>query len=143
MAGRNRDYKAEYAAAKRRAKSAGYQSEREYKAVRKALGIGRRDPIIPRTIANPTRVESAPAEARRISKVRRDNRRWSQKHSRKTSTEYNPRVTDAQAEAYHAAWVEPVDESGKQGRDVKRRVMKDYLVGYDIIDADEWAQIYG
>lgn len=96
MARKQRDYKAEYAAAKQRAARAGYKSEREYKQVRRELNLPRRASPVPKRI-----LATNPILARR-----RESQRWSDRHSHKDRSRYSRTFTDAEVERYWRAYVE-------------------------------------
>jgi len=124
-----RDYKAEYAAEKLRATRAGYKSQREYKRVRKELNLP------PRTMPVPKRV----LELNPITRIRRENQRWSDEHSRRFNSRYQRTFTDDQAERYHAAFTdqENIPLEGEQlDREIRRRIHR-FLVP-DRIKPWEW-----
>lgn len=122
MARKTRDYKAEYAAAKRRATRAGYKSEREYKRVRKELALP------PRTMPVPKRI----LEANPITALRRQSQAWSDAHSKRKNSRYRPSMPDAQVVKYHAAFVEAdISDAAKVAR------IKRYLVP-DLMTEDEY-----
>jgi len=127
---RKRDHKAEYAAAKRRAKAAGYKSQREYKTVRKTLSLPPRAMPVPKPIYE----TSYPWK-------RAESKRWSKEHSRRYTSKYRDSLTDEQVEMYWRAYVEEFDESGKVGATAKRKRIHDYLVP-DIISEREWRGDY-
>lgn len=144
MARKARDYKAEYARSKARAKAAGYQSEREYKAVRKSLKLPRNAAPVPRRILEtekPLAVSRAKVEARHMQRLRRESKRWSDTRSRVPSTKYNPRLTDDQVERYHRAFVEKIDTRTKRGKAEKLRRLRDFMVP-DFLGEAEWEGKY-
>ena len=118
MARKPRDHAAEYAAAKRRATRAGYKSEREYKKVRKELNLP------PRTMPVPKRV----LELNPVTRLRRESQKWSDEHSHRYNSRYRKTLTDAEVEAYHAAFVEPLALAGEQLDREKRKRIHHYLV---------------
>jgi len=122
MARKQRDYKAEYRAAKLRATRAGYKSEREYKRVRRELALPRRAMPVPKRI-----LQANPVVARR-----RESQRWSDEHSRRRNSRYSPSMSDADAERYWLAFVEPgiVDSE-------KHRRLKAFLVPLRVAP-DDW-----
>ena len=120
MARKPRDYKAEYATAKRHATRAGYKSEREYKRVRKELNLP------PRTSPVPKRV----LELNPITRLRRESQKWSDEHSHRYNSRYRKTMTDAEVEAYHAAFPGQYDiplDGEALDREVRRRIHH-YLV---------------
>ena len=123
MARKPRDHAAEYAAAKRRATRAGYTSQREYKKVRKELNLP------PRTMPVPKRV----LELNPITRLRRESQKWSDEHSHRYNSRYRKTLTDAEVEAYHAAFPGQADliAAGLDGeqldREIRRRIHH-YLV---------------
>lgn len=145
MARKKRDYKAEYAAAKRRAQSAGYKSEREYKAVRKALGTPRNAAPAPRRIiaaAAPETLNSAAANARSMASLRREAKAWSDRHSVRSTSRYTSRMTDEQVIRYHHAYVERIDGLSRRSYQREKRArIHDFLVP-DFISDKEWKSTY-
>ena len=139
MPRRQRDYAAEYRRAKERATRAGYQSERQYKRARKALDLPRNAPIIPVGIAAPKAAPAEPAYAAEMRRLRREAKRWSDRHSRVGNSRYRPSMTDDQVRRYHRAFVEPPPGSprGKPYKRAKLARIRDYLVP-DILDDREW-----
>ncbi len=146
MARKPRDYKAEYAAAKRRATASGYKSEREYKQVRKALKLPRTAQPAPRRILEKTaprklaRATNAPKVA---SQRRREAREWSDKHSHRPHSRYSPKMSDRQVALYHKAFVEPLPPElyYSDQREWERRKLariKDYLVPDLLPTEDDW-----
>lgn len=130
MARKKRDYKAEYAAAKRRATQAGYKSEREYKTARKTLGVPRNASPIPKRLYTQS-----------TSYKRVQSKAWSKAHSNRHTSSYRDIMTDDQVDRYWAAYVEDFDESGKAGKREKQRRIHDYLVP-DILTETEWKGTY-
>lgn len=127
MARKARDHKAEYAAAKRRATRAGYQSQREYKRVRKELNLP------PRAMPVPKRV----LELNPITRLRRESQQWSDEHSHRYNSRYRKTLTDDQVERYHAAFVEDIPLEGERLDREKRRRIHRYLVP-DLVKPIEW-----
>ena len=146
MARKQRDYKAEYRRSKERAQASGYKSEREYKAVRKALGTPRGAMPAPRRVmaaAAPERLNAAQAEARAIAAKRRAAASWSKKHSHVGTSAYTKRMTDSEVEAYYRAYLEPLTGlSKKTARDEKRRRIKEYMVSQGLMTPSEWEEKY-
>lgn len=126
MPRKQRDYAAEYAAAKRRATAKGYKSEREYKAVSKATGGKAPD----RRALSEEFIADAKKERSAISKLRKEAREWSTKRSHVDTSRYSSRMTDAQARAYHDAFVNRPegDRRSKKYKAEKLRRMRKYLV---------------
>lgn len=139
MARKKRDYKAEYQARKRKATQLGYKSEREYKRARKTLST-------PRNQAPPAKEEAtklAPTLGISISRIRRESKRWSNKHSHVPNSKYRDSLTDDQARRYWRAFVEDIPGVGrsKSRQKEKRNRIHDYLVP-DLIDEKEWTGKY-
>lgn len=147
MARKKRDYKAEYAAAKRRATAAGYKSQREYKAARKALSVPRGASPVPKRIAENVidgGVSSATNRSSRMRQLRKESRIWSDRHSRVPRSRYSPRMSDDVVERYHRAFVDDIPEVSRRKRPKERkRRIRDYLLDTDQITEDEWKQAYG
>lgn len=131
MARKKRDYKTEYAAAKRRAQAAGYKSQREYKAVRKSLSLPPRTSPVPKRVIESQRVgvtSAANDYSRRMSRLRREARSWSDKHSHIARSRYTPSMSDEQVSDYHNAYVErPTGLSRRKAALEKRRRIHHYL----------------
>lgn len=148
MARKPRDYKAEYARTKARIKAAGFKSEREYKRVRKELGLPRTAAPAPRRIlaaSAPEKLQAASkpsATSKEISRLRRECAAWSKKHSRKKRSEYRPSLTDDQVRRYHHAYVEELPKLSRRQRNREKRArLYDYLVP-DWMTDEEWKQFY-
>lgn len=136
MAKRVRDYKAEYATAKRRAKQAGYKSQREYKRARKALQLPRNVSPVPRRVIE--RIDPGVLIPEGTKAIRTGNARWSNKHSRVPNSKWNPKWDDTRARAYHLAFV----LESKHGPEKLSRLY-DYLVAlYAMVTESEWEQNY-
>lgn len=119
-----RDYKAEYARAKARAKAEGYRSERQRKAARRA---GReRQARTNKTVTYGS------------FKVNRDVQSavWSIQHSRQPVTEFDDKWTDAQKNEYYRTFVGDY-------RKTKKNDILNYLIQWYPERADEWRQLYG
>lgn len=139
MPRKQRDYKAEYQARKRKATQLGYTSEREYKRARKALATPRRQNPLPKAQA----LAISPTLSIPISRIRRASQRWSDAHSRVINSQYDPSMTDDQARRYWRAFVEDIPGVGKSKsrQKEKRNRIHDYLVP-DIMDEKEWTGKY-
>jgi hypothetical protein len=127
MARKKRDYKAEYAAAKRRATRAGYKSEREYKTTRKLAQLPPRTSLVPKRIF----AGNDPA-------LRQEAREWSAIHSRRPNSKYRENMSDDQVRRYHKAFVEPLDEVDSATTREKLKRIKAFMVP-EIVKDDEWA----
>lgn len=142
MARKRRDYKAEYAARKRRAKAAGYRSEREYKRTRKALKTPRNASPVSRPIAEVTGREQL-ADAAEIRKMRREANAWSKRHSKQPSSAYVKSMSDENVRRY---WLATVGASQYAGPGAQRKIVanwKDYLVnGIGLYTASEFDSLY-
>lgn len=147
MARKQRDYKAEYAAAKKRATAAGYKSQREYKTARKALRTPRNVSPVPRTVAERSlRAEGgltqARAEQARIRRLRLESRDWSRKHSKVNTSSYSPSMSDDRVEAYHVAYVaEPPGDDRDAREEARLEWLHDYLVP-NFYTEEQWQELY-
>lgn len=149
---KRRDYKAEYARTKARAKAAGYSGEREYRSVRRALALPPRSSPISRRVLSrsaPERLNAAASETADLARIRREARRWSETRSQLDSTKLPRGLTEKQIRAYHKAFVNNLSESKrlpKGERDANRRANAqaryDYFVP-DFMEDDEWREKYG
>ena len=142
-----RNYKAEYAAVKERARKAGYPSVRAYKKARKDSGLtGIRNvtPLHRRTYETiyPGGVQESERK-QRIQRMREESERWSNHHSHSKRSIYRRNMTDAQVEKYYAAYVKSSDQGLSRREKQKQRLdwMHDYLVP-DFMDEEEWEQTY-
>lgn len=112
---RRRNYKAEYAARKQRARAAGYESIREYTAARKRLGTPRRASPVPKRVseaiiaAGNTRDQAAKA--------------WSNRHSKVKESAWSDSFNESQREAYFNTYVKPSRNRAKW-----KKSQHDYLV---------------
>lgn len=146
MARKRRDYKAEYRASKERATRAGYSGVSEYRAVRKALRLPPRTSPIPKRILeseSPGFSVSATSISAHIAHLRREDKKWSDAHSRVPNSRYSPNFTPDQVERYYAAYVDddiPGRNRKERAREKLRR-LHDFLVP-DFITEDEWKQKY-
>lgn len=146
MPRRQRDYKAEYAATKRRVRASGYKSEREYRAVRKQLKLPPRTSPVPKRIQEriqPGITASATTSAGRIARLRRESHHWSDQHSHVKNSRYFKSFTDAQVERYWQAYVEyPVPGTNRKNRaQEKARRLKTFLYP-DFLTLEEWEENY-
>lgn len=146
MARRQRDYKKEYAATKRRIRAAGYKSEREYRAVRKELGLPRNVAPVPKRIQEriqPGITRRATDTNSLISRLRRESQAWSNAHSHVENSRYKRSLTDDQVRRYWRAYVEyPVSGSNRRNRAIEKvRRLHDYLVP-DFLTQEEWEANY-
>jgi len=138
VARKQRDYKAEYAAAKARATRAGYKSEREYKRVRKELKLPPRTSPVPKRIVENVK----PGITADMSQMRRECQRWSDGHSRVDNSKYRPTMTNDQVRRYHKAFVEkPKGKTRKERSRNKYDAIHDYIVP-DLMDEQEWERGY-
>lgn len=135
MPRKQRDYKAEYAARKRRATSAGYKSVKEYSKARKTLGTPRNASPVPKRIA---RTES---ESLSRSFKRSEAREWSRKHSHRASSRYRESMTDAEVDRYHHTFVEWIEGSRREVGKEKRSRIRQWLVP-DWMTDQEWKSTY-
>lgn len=143
MPRKSRDYKAEYARAKARAKAAGFKSEREYKRARKGLSVPRAASPVKRLIPA-SELARADAKAKDIAKIRREARRWSATHSHVTNSQYVNRMTDAQVIAYHRAYVEGNKLAGPGAGKAWHNRLKEYMVDeMGLMDEEEFENLYG
>lgn len=144
MARRKRDYKAEYAASKRRATNAGYKSEREYRRVRKQLNLPPRTSPVPKRIIRNVRPEAINSgrTSSELSRLRREAKQWSDTHSLRKTSKYRDSMSDEEVRRYHRAFVQPVNEGSRRERArERRRRIQEWLVP-DFMDYDEWASKY-
>ena len=138
---KKRDYKAEYAAAKARAKRAGYASQREYRAARKEAGLkgGNVSPLRKSTKQRMYPNGMPPARGnlfkRAMSKI------WSDKHSQSVRSGYNDSWSDEKVDLYYSAFVEEKEGSRRTKSKLKRDAIRDWLVP-QWMDHLEWEQIY-
>ena len=143
MARKPRDYKAEYARSKARAKSLGYRSQREYKRTRANVRAANPEFTSRTKLPPKSEVSALFGEVfSSVSRLRREAEEWSNKHSHSPRSAYKPSMTDAQVRKYHRAFVEKPD-TGSRRRNKKQKMkwLRDYLVP-DLVDDDEWTQNY-
>lgn len=145
MARKKRDYKAEYAAAKRRATAAGYKSTREYTAVRKGLKLPPRTSPISKPIAEkitPGITATSVSANTALSRMRREAKKWSDVHSHSHRSRYSPSMSDDQLRKYHYAYVEKVPKNSRRKMaNEKRERIRQYLVP-DYLNQSEWESKY-
>lgn len=139
---RRRDYAAEYAARKRRAKAAGYRSEREYKQVRKALKTPRNASPISKPIAQVTG-RSQLEDAADIRRMRRESAAWSRKHSKRDTSQYVKSMSDENVRRYWAATAGAGKYTGPGAQRKIVELWKDYLViGIGAYSDSEFDSLY-
>ena len=119
-----RDRKAEYAARNRRAQEAGYTS---YYAQRLAR-------------ADAKAQEAGAGSASEWERVKRANRRWSQRHALRSSATYEGGKGIAYDLAYRAAWVDHPPRY--QGKCPPPAIKRWFTVFYPMYTADEWDARY-
>ncbi len=132
---RKRNYKAEYATRKNRAKAAGYSGVREYTRTRKQLGLkpNARISPIPKAVLKDSNAKDWGMRSR--AKI------WSDAHSRTEHSRYKETLTNAQVERYYHAFVEDLPPGiNEQKQDfIKRQRIKKYLVPDFLKDDKEWS----
>ena len=105
---RARDYRAEEARRNARARALGFSSRAQ---MRTALAQGwQPQRASNRKIVAPPEGEITRPVARGLKGMRRirtESKFWSDRHSRKPTSKYRPDMSDSQAAAYHAAYVDP------------------------------------
>ena len=131
---RKRDYKADYARRKARALGKGYKSVREERQARQALGLTR--PEFRRT-STPGKgwlpdYAIAALGGGRIKRLRAEAKEWSDKHSHVKASRYRANFSNAQVEAYHAAYVQRPDPNlSRRKRAIAKRIsIYNYLVAF-------------
>jgi len=128
---KRRDYAAEYAATKRRAQSAGYQSERQYRKARKAVQTPKRAmPIRRETLETlePGALERGGAAIREDRAKRKKARKWSEKRSHEPTTRYSAKFPAEQVDAYIDTWVDKPKRHGPGAKRAHLDRMENYLV---------------
>lgn len=143
MPRKERDYHAEYVAAKQRATARGYKSEREYKKVRKELGLPRNVSLVPKRVLD-MNTDQTTLQTAHSWRMRREAKEWSDRHSLRESSRYKPNMTDAQVERYHNAYVRDITQVSPDKIERARRKLQalhDYLVP-DYLSEQEWEGKY-
>lgn len=158
---RSRDYKAEEARRNAKAKALGFSSRaQQRRAQRHGLKLPRkgsspRGPIkyagapivtpavlrrysakpLPVTIGGGVKLPTTTP----IGKIRRDNQKWSDAHSRVPTSRYDPEFPADTARRYHAAFVDPDTRAWKieNGLDSLRDYLVDDRGFYDDVEFDE------
>lgn len=129
MARRKRDYKAEWAARKRRATAAGYRSVGEYSQARKKLGTPRNASPLPKRVTE------------RVTKtdgvIRRESKAWSDKHSRQSSSRYRASWDDEKVGRYYDTFVADW-HSAKS----KRRAITEWVRRGQFYSSTEYESLY-
>lgn len=126
---RQRDYRAEYAARKARAKAAGYTGVTEYSRARKGLPRG----------ASPL-PKSAKLYAE--SDQRRRAYKWSRTHSHSARSRYTASMSDKQVTAFLDAFDVTWGHTKAERRE-RLEALHDYLMEYDDdFDEGDWDESY-
>ena len=137
---RVRDHKAEYAARKRNAQRAGYNSVSAARKARKSLALPRSRKTPSRRAAERFVTIRPTLTAKSISTMRRESQIWSDAHARRKHSTFQKSFTDAQVKKYWTAFVlddykgtnEKLDEFRKRMR------IRDFLIPEFLKDYDEW-----
>jgi hypothetical protein len=144
MAKKPRDYKAEYRRTKERIRAKGYESEREYKRIRKELSLPKRAPAPDKSELQRERPSLfAQRERSILPRLRRESKAWSNAHSHTGSSRYSDSMSDDEVRRYHRAFVERIETGSRRGKArEKRRRIREWIVPA-FLDQQEWEQNYG
>jgi hypothetical protein len=144
---RKRNYKKEYAASKRKAKSAGYKSVRQYSKVRKSLAIPRNASPVPRRVLDrqrPRFIETLDAGIPNLDGMIAASQFWSDHHSHEDTSRFNPDWSAVRILDYHHAYVQmPEGSRRKRGRNKQLRISQ-YVKKYGYYEGQVslWKQLY-